>query len=471
MAGKARAPRITRRNFVAGTMGVVGSVLSPFPAFRAARAADGFLEITAGPSKHRLYSEDAAPSDLWTYNGSMPGPEIRARRGERIKVRLINQLEEPTSVHWHGIRIDNAMDGVAGLTQEPVAPGETFEYDFVAPDAGTYWYHAHNKSWNQVGRGLYGPLIIEDDEQAFDTDHDLMLILDDWRLDDEGRLDTASFGSLMDWSHGGRLGNWLTVNGRSKPSYELKAGEAYRIRLVNVSNARILEIDPAKIGGTVLAYDGQNIVSPAPVTAADLRLGPAQRVDLLVVPEAGKNLELVEISSQSPFVFCDLSVTGDGGNAVPPGKLKPNELPEPELANARTMTLDMTGGAMGRMGPMRHKGRMMTRDDIRSTGQMWAFNGVANLDEEPFFTAKRGETVVIETTNNTAWPHAMHTHGHHFRVVGADGSLGPWRDTFLIDREETVRIAFVADNPGKWLFHCHMLEHAAAGMTTWFDVS
>lgn len=482
MEGKARYPsripltgglsaNINRRSFVAGALGVMGSALSPLPTFRAARAADGFIEITAGPSQHRLYSEDAAASDLWTYNGSMPGPEIRARRGERIRVRLINSLEEATSIHWHGIRIANAMDGVAGLTQDPVPPGEIFEYDFVAPDAGTYWYHAHNKSWNQVGRGLYGPLIIEDDEQVFDTDHDLMLILDDWRLDDEGRLDTASFGSLMDWSHAGRLGNWLTVNGRSKPAYALNAGEAYRLRLVNVSNARILEIDPARIGGTVVAYDGQNIVSPAPVTAADLRLGPAQRVDLLVVPEAGKNLELVEISSRSPFVFCDLKVTGEAGTAVLPRKLKPNDLPEPDLANARTVTLDMTGGAMGRMGPMRHRGRMMTRDDIRATGQMWAFNGVANLDEEPFFSAQRGETVVIETTNNTAWPHAMHTHGHHFRVVGADGTLGPWRDTFIIDRDETIRIAFVADNPGKWLYHCHMLEHAAAGMTTWFGVS
>ncbi|WP_346915580.1 multicopper oxidase family protein [uncultured Roseibium sp.] len=439
--------------------------------FSAARAADGFFEITAGPGQYKLYSEDAAASDLWIYNGGLPGPEIRVRRGERVKVRLINALEEATSIHWHGVRIDNAMDGVSGLTQDPVPPGGTFEYDFVAPDAGTYWYHAHNKSWNQVGRGLYGPLIIEEDDPVFDRDHDLMLIMDDWRLNDDGRLDTASFGSLMDWSHAGRLGNWLTVNGKSDPSFSLNAGEAYRIRLVNASNARVLELDPDRIGGQVIGYDGQVLTDAEQTTAQALVIAPAQRVDLVVVPEAGRDLALVEVSTSQRFAFAEFKVTGDGkGN--PPARLpQANTLPAPDLSNAKRIVLDMTGGAMGQMGPMRHKGLMMTRDDIRATGQVWAFNGIANVDEEPLFEAARGETVLLETINNTAWPHAIHLHGHHFRTVGADGTLGPWRDTFLIERGETVKVAFQADNPGKWLFHCHMLEHAAAGMTTWIRVT
>ena len=123
------------------------------------------------------------------------------------------------------------MDGVSGLTQEAVKPGETFEYDFVVPDAGTYWYHAHNRSWNQVARGLYGTLIVEDDEPSFDRDHDLTLVVDDWRLNQEGVLDVDSIGSLMDWSHSGRLGNWLTVNGHGRPKFKLNAGEAYRLAL------------------------------------------------------------------------------------------------------------------------------------------------------------------------------------------------------------------------------------------------
>jgi len=463
--------RLTRRNLLAGAAGLVGTAMAPGISVGLARAADGFLEITAGPGQRKLYSEDAGASDLWLYNGGLPGPEIRVRRGERVRVRLINALEEATSIHWHGIRIDNAMDGVSGLTQDPVPPGGTFEYDFVAPDAGSYWYHAHNKSWNQVGRGLYGPLIIEEEDPVFDRDHDLMLIMDDWRLDDDGRLDTESFGSLMDWSHAGRLGNWLTVNGKSKPSFPLKAGEACRIRLVNASNARVLELDPDRIGGQVIAYDGQALSAAEQSTAQALVIAPGQRVDLMVVPEAGRDLALVEVSTGDRFVFAEFKVSGDGKGAPPARLPRANTLAEPDLSNPRHVVLDMTGGAMGRMGPMRHKGRELTRDDIRATGQVWAFNGIANLDEEPMFAAARGETILLETVNNTAWPHAIHLHGHHFRTVGADGALGPWRDTFLIGSAETVKVAFQADNPGKWLLHCHMLEHAAAGMTTWISVT
>lgn len=462
---------LTRRNLLAGAAGFAGVAMAPGGIFSVARAADGFIEITAGPGQYKLYREDAAASDLWLYNGGLPGPEIRVRRGERVKVRLINALEEGSSIHWHGVRIDNAMDGVSGLTQDPVPPGGAFEYDFVAPDAGTYWYHAHNKSWNQVGRGLYGPLIVEEEEPVFDRDHDLMLIMDDWRLNDDGRLDTESFGMLMDWAHGGRLGNWLTVNGKSNPSFSLKAGEPYRIRLVNASNARILELDPDSIGGQVIGYDGQVLTAAEQTTAEALVIGPAQRVDLLVVPETGRDLALVEVSTSQRFTFAEFKVSGEGkGN--PPAQLpQANTLSDPDLPNAKRVVLDMTGGAMGRMGPMRYKGRELTQDDIRATGQVWAFNGIANLDEEPLFDAARGETVLLETVNNTAWPHAIHLHGHHFRIVSADGSLGPWRDTFLIGREETVKVAFQADNPGKWLLHCHMLEHAAAGMTTWIRVT
>ena len=131
----------------------------------------------------------------------------------------------------------------------------------------------------------------------------------------------------------------------------------------------------------------------------------------------------------------------------------------------------MTGGAMGGgFGEMTHKGKPLTHDQIRQTGQVWAFNTVANIAEEPLMTAKRGETIIVEMKNDTAFPHAMHVHGHHFFVLNEQNTAGDFRDTVLIHRNDTVRIAFVADNPGKWLLHCHMLEHAAAGMNTWFQV-
>jgi len=134
-----------RREFLRLSLGT--AAFAALPPFATAQD-NGVIQLTAGPSEKTLYPEGAAPSSLWTYNGMSPGPEIRVRKGERVRVRLTNNLDEPTSVHWHGIRIDNAMDGVSGLTQAPVPPGESFDYDFVVPDSGTFWYHAHNRSWN-----------------------------------------------------------------------------------------------------------------------------------------------------------------------------------------------------------------------------------------------------------------------------------------------------------------------------------
>jgi len=459
---------------LAGSLGLAACAAVP-NRFIAAMASDGFLEITAKTASKDIYRQDGNPSELWTYNGTSPGPEIRVSRGERVKVRLINKLEEPTSIHWHGIRIENTMDGVSGLTQEAVEPGSTFEYDFVVPDAGTFWYHAHNNSWKQVARGLYGPLIVEEEVPVFDRDHDITLVMDDWRLNEDGTLDVASLGSLMDWTHGGRLGNWLTVNGKSGNSRTLQSGEAYRFRIINASNARTLEIDPNRFDAKVLAYDGQPVGETHKLEQSPLTLASAQRVDLLVTPKAGGDFAMEELSRRDPFPFLNVTVKGDREAHAGEINLPPNDLPEPDLVNPKSYRLHMTGGAMGGGGDITHNGKLLQGADFRVTKQFWAFNGVANLAEKPFFSVKQGETVVIETVNDTAFAHAMHTHGHHFRFVQEEGNsvdeTKPWRDTFLVGASETIKIAFVADNPGKWLLHCHMLEHAAAGMTTWFEVT
>lgn len=462
----------TRREFFKSALALaLSTALSPF--VRPAPAKDGFLEIAAGPSRQKLYRPDGPSSDLWTYNGVAPGPEIRVRRGERVRVRFINNLEEPSSVHWHGIRIANAMDGVAGLTQAAVRPGESFEYDFVAPDAGTYWYHAHNRSWNQVARGLYGPLIIEETEPAFDREHDLTLVIDDWRLADNGTLDIESIGTLMDWAHGGRLGNWITVNGKPFPAYSLRRGEAYRLRFINASNARILELDPNRFGGRIFAYDGQNLGEAVTLPYSPFLLGPAQRADLLVIPDADFAIE--ELSGDRPLPLVMFNVSGKARGAAALRVPAINAVTEPDLSKARRVRLDMTGGAMGNLADISYRGRKLEGDDFPTTRQVWAFNGIANLTNKPLFTAAAGETIIVETMNDTRWPHAMHIHGHHFRIISRssaevdDGK--PWRDTFLIGPGQTTEIAFVADNRGKWLLHCHMLEHAAAGMMTWFEVA
>ena len=445
------------------------------PKMSIAKTGDNSFELVAGLSDLKLYKEDAAPSSLWTYNGIAPGPEIRVKKGERIQVKFTKRLEEPTSVHWHGIRIDNKMDGVSGLTQEPVQPGESFLYDFIAPDAGTYWYHAHNKSWNEVARGLYGPLIVTDPEPVFDKDHDLILVIDDWRLGPDGALDIASIGSMMDWSHGGRLGNWLMTNGEIFPKRRLNAGEHYRLRLINASNARVLEINPNQIGAKVIGYDGQTLEQPFEVPYTPMLLGPAQRIDLVFTPKSGESYALQEISGTKPYPFAGFESVGEKTASNNPLLPAPNSIPEPDLINAKTFKLEMTGGAMAPLGDAVYKGQKLDGNLIRQSQQVWAFNGIANLADDPFFSIEKNQTVIVEVINKTAFLHAMHVHGHHFRVIERSESEidegKPWRDTFMIGPVQTTKIAFVADNPGKWLFHCHMLEHAAAGMTTWFMVS
>lgn len=464
---------IDRRTFITGTAALLGFAATT--RLVTAKNADGVIELTAKETDISIVGDPERLSRLWTYNGLAPGPEIRIRKGELVKVRFTNALPEPTSIHWHGIRIVNKMDGVAGLTQEAVQPGNTFEYDFIAPDAGTYWYHAHNKSWNQVARGLYGTLIVEEEGPGFKPQNDLVMVVDDWRLDQEGRLETMSIGAFMDWSHGGRLGNYLTVNGQSRPVFQMKTGEAYRVRFINTSNARVLDIDPNRFGAKVLAYDGQALPTPAALTYEPLLIGPAQRVDFLMVPDSPGSLELEELSGRSPFSFATFNITGEKANEPNAPVIASNNFPEPNLTNARTVRLNMTGGAMAPLGDAVYNGQKLEGDLFRQTQQVWAFNGVANLGAAPLFTAKRGETIIIETDNRTAFIHAMHVHGHHFRIIDRSESHidegKPWRDTFLIGPEQITRIAFVADNPGKWLLHCHMLEHAAAGMNTWFEVT
>lgn len=468
------ASKITRRNLMVGSSLLLVEAGIPILT-KVAKAADGFLDIVAQEAEVKI-AANGPPSDLWAYNGIVPGPEIRVKKGERVKVRFTNHLSEPTSIHWHGIRIENSMDGVSGMTQDPVQPGDSFVYDFIVPDSGTYWYHAHHKSWNQVARGLYGTLIVEEEVEHFDSAHDITLVMDDWRLNREGALDINSLGSLMDWSHAGRLGNYLTINGKSSPTFDLKSNEAYRLRLINVSNARVLGIDPNRLGASVIAYDGQPIEAPKQIKKAPLLIGPSQRVDLLLVPKQQGSLLLEEVSFERPITIAKFNVSNGLKSTRQVPILKSNSLPEPDLSNAKVLDLEMTGGAMrGFSENILHNGKPMKMADIRSTKQTWALNGVANLAMEPFFSIKKDETIILNIRNATAFLHAMHVHGHHFKIISnreggvAEGQA--WRDTFLIEPDQTTKIAFVADNLGKWLLHCHMLEHAAAGMNTWFEVT
>ena len=216
---------LNRRNLMAA-----GAAVIAMPCVAVSGAGSLILKPQKGMA--RLGPSDVPETAIWGYGGQVPGQEVRVKQGEEVRATLDNGLKQPTTIHWHGIRIENAMDGVAALTQDPVKPGATFDYRFTAPDAGTFWYHPHNRTWEQMARGLYGPLIIEEAEPPA-YDRDITLMLDDWRLGEDGQIDEESFGSLRDWSHAGRLGNWLTVNGAPQPDYPVKRNERLRLRIIN----------------------------------------------------------------------------------------------------------------------------------------------------------------------------------------------------------------------------------------------
>lgn len=457
-----RTPLIDRRTVLAG-MAASGAT-----GFRPALAGE---VLTAAPAVAQITPDGGPVTPVWAYAGSVPGPELRVAQGSRVSRVFRNGLDQGSSVHWHGIRIDNAMDGVAGLTQAAVEPGGSFDYDFTVPDAGTYWYHPHNRTFEQMARGLYGPLIVEEADPP-EVDQDLTLMLDDWRLAEDGGI-RNDFGNMHDLSHAGRIGNWVTVNGEPEWSMPVQGNARLRLRLINAANARIFRIGMQGLNGWVVALDGQPLA--APVAADEVTLAPSQRADLIVDTDPGANEALLySIERGGGYVVASFPIQGQRRVARlgKPPALPANPVISPEgQSPTRTVELHMSGGAMGRMSHAMLNGARTDIRDLVEAGMAWSFNGIAGMPEAPLELVKMGDVLHVQIANDTRWPHAMHLHGHHFQEVLAGGDYGPFRDTVLVQPDEKREIAFVADNPGSWLLHCHMLEHAASGMMTWIEVS
>lgn len=404
--------------------------------------------LRAEPVSLQVLPDGQNATSLWGFNGSSPGPELRVRQGDTLAIRFDNATEQPSSVHWHGIRLPNAMDGVPGLTQQLVQPGQAFDYAFKVPDAGTYWYHSHHKSWEQVARGLYGPLIVEETDPP-KVDADITVVLDDWRLNDDGTI-MGEFGNRHDFSHAGRLGNYAMI----LPSQDtVRLGDRVRLRLINTATARIFPLRVAGLKGKVVALDGMPLAEPRDLS--DFQLAPAQRVD--IIGDVTAQLDFLFVSRGELIDMGSLSIEGD--NPAPMSSeitaLPAPSVPQPKQSPDQTLSLRMEGGAMGG----RHDG-----------GDVWAFNGSSGQQASPFAKFRKDETAVIDLINDTNFPHGIHLHGHHFYELNSDGSLGDLRDTSLIGRGDSRKIAVVFDNPGKWLLHCHMLGHQASGMKTWIEV-
>lgn len=487
------APKLTRRALLASAAAGATGLMVPFsPAFPAIVSTRD-VSLRAAPGRMRLAPQALRSTTVWHYNGIVPGPEIRLRQGERLRVAVENALAEETTIHWHGVRVPHAMDGVPHLTQEPIGAGERFLYEFEAIDAGTYWYHPHQRSFEQVGRGLYGPLIIEEPE-PLRVDRDLTWMLGDWRLTKAGEL-REDFGNGHDIHHNGRVGNTVTINGRVPDGFAVRKGERIRLRLINAANARIFSLDFAGHEPIVIALDGQPVTPHAPDKGLVV-LGPAMRVDLIIdmTGSVGSRASVTDRFYEGleykllDFVYDRMPLRERAPDW--PLALPENPLPEPDLKTSSRNEVVFTGGMMGEMvaqdmgesmGPGGlGDGNSMMAGMMRmmNSSAAWFINGVA-ADEashnmRPVLTLAKDKTHVIAMTNATAWHHPIHLHGHSFRVISRNGQPTrhrEWRDTVLVSPREKVEIAFVADNPGDWMFHCHVLEHQAGGMMAVFRVA
>jgi len=480
---------LTRRQFVkAGLTALAGATLSQaWPGL--ARAADETqvreFNFRAHPARINL---GAGPEfTAWTYNGQVPGPEIRVREGQTVRVILKNDLPEATTIHWHGLPVPNPMDGVPNLTQEPVPPDGTFVYEFPARPAGTFIYHSH--FGYQLDQGLYGALIIEPagQERAFDREY--TLLLEDWVLQDGGGPAATSRRPAMGMMGRGMMGGGMmgrgmmgggmmgpaapagplpllepyydgyAVNGRLYPAGEpirVRRGERIKLRLGNVSSTSIYDLSLAGHVLTVTHADGNPVV---PVEADVLRIGMGERYDVEFTADnpgrwllAAWDSGLGEGQLRVPVLYEEVKT----GQPEPP-------LFRPGLRLADYSRLQALNPAEGASKSPDRRYRQILSGGMHSP--YWTINGRVYPDSDNLPLAQ-GERIRLGYFNRSPMPHPMHLHGHFFRLVnpGLPPERWPQKDTLIVAPMQGLEVEFTADNPGRWFHHCHNLYHMEAGM-------
>ena len=390
----------------------------------------------------------------WGYNGQVPGPVLEANVGDVLEVRLTNSLPEPTTIHWHGLRLPAPMDGT-DMVQHPIAPGETFTYRFALPDAGTFWYHPHTNETVQLERGLYGALVVRGPGEP-ELDAERVLVLDDVALDRKWQIRPPGW-----WveQHDGRQGSTLLVNGRKEPELAMAAGQVERWRVLNAASARYVRLSLGERPFTILGTDGGLLT--APVTVSELLLAPADRVDLAVGPFAeGESLRVESLPYNRRTVARtrrDRCATLRVGAAAPSRAVIPPTLRhiEPLVTGPVTPTREVHLGV---------------RPSLKH-GVNFVINKEQHHRDRP---VRVGELQVWDVVNDTLMDHPFHLHGFFFQVVEVNGeppAFLSWEDTVNVPPKGRVRIAWMPDDrPGEWMYHCHILEHHAGGMMGHFEV-
>lgn len=415
-------------------------------------------ELIAAPLDVELVPGHATPA--WAYGGHAPGLELRGRQGDWLRVRFINHLPQPTTIHWHGIRLPLEMDGVPYVSQLPVLPGEFFDYRFPLHDAGSFWYHPHTASSEQLGRGLVGPLIVDEREPS-GFRHERTLSLKSWHVDKQGAF--TAFSVPREAARGGTPGVLSTVNGQHAPVLDLPAGQVVRLRVLNLDNTLTYRLNLPDGEARVYALDGHPI-APRPL-GKEYWLGPGMRIDLaLRVPAAGTQLSL----RNGPLRLATLrAVAHAGAPGDWPPALPANPVLEPDLQRAETLRFNFEWA--GNLSADVEQGGAYTFWQIN--GQAWDIND-KSCAERPIATLKRNGHYIFELRNLSQYQHPIHLHGMAFKVLSSNRrKIEPWfTDTFLLGRNETARIALVADNPGVWMFHCHVIDHMETGLMAAIEV-
>jgi len=421
------------------------------PVLRNSTTAPHTVEVTLVAAPARLALLPGVTTDVFAYNGSIPGPTLEAREGDRLIVHFQNDLPEPTSIHWHGIHLPAAMDGGP---LDPVPPGGSFDYDFrlLPGSAGTYWYHPHphHRTGYQVAQGLFGALLVRAADDPLAQLPERLLILSDSRLDHHGALDHRH-GPVEEAN--GREGNLLLVNGQTSPTLALRPGEVQRWRIVNASAARYYRLTLP--GHPFLHVGSDGGLFERAVERAEVLLAPSERVELLV------------------------RGTGSPGNrtllqSLPYDRYTPQTRPADWERTRELMTVEYSRERAATPAIPAVLRPVPRLDPARATGKrlMVLFQGFINgrlfdanrVDE----VAALGATEIWELENPLAMDHPFHLHGFQFQVLDRNGVPEPfpaWKDTVNVPKGESVRfVVQYTDYPGKWMYHCHILDHEDHGM-------
>ncbi|MDP4098574.1 multicopper oxidase family protein [Paenibacillus sp. P96] len=437
-------------------------------------------KINLSASEGELDVGNGTTIPVYTFNNSIPGPQIRVKEGEQVSITLTNKLPVPTTIHWHGLPVPNAMDGIPGVTQNAIQPGETFTYSFTASTPGTYWYHSHQDAVNQLDKGLYGSFVVEEASDSYDRDFTLML--DEWASSGTASMDGMNMSEMdgMDMSntessgaeeaaHDMSMYDLYTINGKmgtATQTLKVKKGEKVRLRLIN---AGFLTHEMHLHGHDfrVVALDGQSLNEPTALKDQLISIAPGERYDIEFVAD-NPGEWLLEEHGDDPKVEgmrVKIAYEEEGGTAN-------------DAENSSTMlpTFDMTSyGKAGKkeLTPyqfydVRYTMELGTKEQDGET--VYTLNGKTYPDTENI-AVKKGDKVLVRMVNNSATDdHPMHLHGHFFQVLSKNGTdltgSRVLKDTINLKPGEEVIVAFIADNPGNWMFHCHDLHHASAGMMT-----